>query len=59
MVMNHGVAGRIFIVGSMVAMRCLCLCLNARVGHGNYGALGQSSMRHRRRFNAAKCQSNR
>ncbi len=57
MVMNHGMAGGIFIIGSMVAMRCFGM--TAYVGRSKDSTVGQSVVRHRRRFYAAKCQSNR
>lgn len=57
MMMHHCVAGSSFIVGSMLAMGRFGM--HARVGQSHFGTVGQSVMRRCRRFNDAKCQSNR
>ncbi len=44
MVMNHGVARSVFVIGSMVAMRCFGM--TAYVGRSNDSTVGQSVVRH-------------
>lgn len=57
MMMDHRMARSIFIIGRMVTM--LLFGVTDDVGRRNNGSGRQGIMRHRRRFNAAKRQSNR
>ena len=44
MVVNHGVAGSVFVIGSMVTMRCFGM--TAYIGRSDDSTVGQSVVRH-------------